>query len=132
MEQMDQFSKRHASGRLIGSLVLAAAIVIGCIILANSFARHYYPSGGSSFPSDITARIDSVDSGYLPEWQAVAYIGLGEWEVWQSLIDSGALDGTYVTFETTVEEGEVHTKEGVIRVFSKARLDEWMQAKFAQ
>jgi len=132
MEQMDQSQTRRAPGRLVGSLVLAAAIVVGCIILANAFARHYYSSGGYPVPSSITARIDSVDSGYLPEGQAVGYIGLDDWVVWERLIGSGALDGTYVTFEATIAEGEADAKEGVIRVFSKARLDEWMQAKFAQ
>jgi len=135
MEQTDQTPKHHVSGRLVGSLVLAAAIVIGCVILAYSFARNYYSSGGGSFPSEFMAQIESVDSDYLTERQAVAYLGLGNWipgNLWEELIDSGALEGTYVTFVEPVREDEYVYKDGVIRVFSKVRLDEWMQAKFAQ
>ena len=120
--------KHSAGARLISSILLAAAILIGCGMLANSFANNYYSSGGAAsyVPDDIIARVDSFDSGYLSEWKAVAYIAL-EWEVWMTLIDSGDLNGTFITFEPP--DG---VKEGVIRVFSKAKLDDWMQAKFTQ
>ena len=126
--------------RLLSSIILAAAILIGCGILANSFANNYYSSEGGGFPSDITARIDSVDSDYLDEFHALNYLGIGySWELFQSLIDEGKLDGTFVAFEVQEVDnefwdgtGEPQYKEGVIRVFSKARLTDWMEAEFAK
>jgi len=133
MEQENKTAK-HGIYRLTGTIVLAAAILIGCAMLAQSFANNYYSSGGSPFPSEITARIDSIDSDYLDERHAANYIGLhwsSDWGLLYSLINSGALDGTFIVFDPPIEEIDGYAKEGVVRVFSKARLDDWMEARFA-
>jgi len=60
---------------------------------------------------------------YLHEHQAAAYICVDE-NFFNSLITSGALDGTYVSYEMAGKtiDGRVIT----LNVFSKSKLDEWM------
>jgi len=134
MEQTNEARKITGAGlaRLAGSVMLAAAILIGCGMLAKSFSDNYYSSGGSSFPSDFTARIDDIGSDYIGEQEAMRYVGLPNWaeavELWQSLLESGELDGAFVTFDLPVTDDE--KEPGVIRVFSKTKLDAWMTGQF--
>ena len=136
MEQAKQ-TPGLALARLAGSILLAAAILIGCGILAKSFANNYYSSGGYSFPGSIEARIQSLDSDYLTEQQAMNHLGFmlsnAETELWDSLLAGGELDGTYVTFKVTPRDDEFeypYNMADEIRVYSKTKLDAWMQTRF--
>lgn|GEM_PF-4452688 len=132
MEQTtNQTVYRSGSRNIAGYILLSIAIVLGCFILAKAFADNYYSSGGNSnigFPDSIEAQVNSADSDYLDENQAMWYVGLQHYyAVWENLIDSGELDGAYVTFDA--QKGV--DVSAVVRVFSKAKLDEWMGARFA-
>ena len=128
--------------RLVGSILLALAIFVSCCILAVTFARNYYP-GDTYVPDSFMARVSNFDSDYLSEDQAMQFIGL-EWmtQVWDDLIESGSLDGTYVVYaykqpdwsswEFDMEEEDLETIDMQVRVFSKAKLDAWMRGQFGQ
>ena len=141
--------------RLIGTIIVAAAILIGCGIMATTFAKRYYSSGGSSSFVPGGFVMNSVDSDYLMEELAQQYIGLRgpsinyefQWKVWDNLLESGALDGTFVVYEyreivadgavddIVLGEGQLRVGDRIeeikqCRVFSKTRLDAWMLAQF--
>ncbi|MCL2300695.1 MAG: hypothetical protein FWC27_11195 [Firmicutes bacterium] len=126
--------KNIAIAHLAGCVVLALAVLASCGILAKALydGAHQMTSVMEHIaalnPGTISARIEDIDTydDYMPEGQARYYIGYpdsGEFvEAWETLLESGALDGAFTVFEAG---------DDVQRVFSKAKLDEWMQARIA-
>jgi len=133
MEQTNQPAKQR--NFTPGLVILSLAVLAGCVILAHSFATHFYSSSGGdmNFPD----RVYIQESDYLEEFQAVQYVGListyyDDNGVWHTLIRNGELDGTFVTFFQPAPEDYPEKGGYEVRVFSKAKLDAWMNARFGE
>lgn len=131
MEQNKQI-KRAGIFIFVGLIVLGCMALLGCYFVGISVSSSAYHDEWLSnvfFGGPLTAQIREISYDYLDETDAAQYCGMDNaGTLWQTLRDSGALDGTYVKFDMPIVEGD---KEEIVpvHVYSKAKLDEWMQAQ---
>lgn len=129
MEQ-DKQIKQARKFVFAGLIILAFMVLIGGFALGigvtsssyySEFDRNFY------FHDTLTEQMRKLDYDYLDEMEAAQYCGMEyAWPAWERLRKSGALDGTYAKFDAPAGEGDP------VYVYSKAKLDAWMQAQFTQ
>ncbi len=108
---MKNFDLSH----FLGCCVIGIGIVIAGWLISEELPETpdttYVPS---SYPV-ITQTQDEHYGNYLSKWQVADYLNIGALDV-DALLSSGELDGTYTVI------GEDY-------VFSKAKIDEWIEKR---
>ena len=102
------------------SLFLGCCVISAGIILAGFLISKEMPDT-TKVPSNLAVTTTNHEYGnefgnYLSKYEVTAYLGITDEDV-NTLIESGQLD-------------EVSTQLGANLVFSKERLDKWMEGQF--
>ena len=132
----------------ISILVSAVLVLIGLITLSNTIQNRPV-AGTPSFPSYIEVSTDQA-SEYMSEWETTNYLRM-DYDSFTKLLNEGKLNGTYVEIPATkmVPDEQAYAEmtpvpegaptpampaipvSGVVRVFVKIKLDEWMLSQIA-
>ena len=132
----------------VSILISAVLILIGLSTLSNTIQNRPV-SGASNFPSAIEVSTKQA-AEYMNVWEATAYLRM-DYDSFEKLLNEGKLNGTYIEIpvEKTVPDEQAYAEmtpvpegapvpampaikvPGVVRIFVKAKLDEWMLAQIA-
>jgi len=108
---------------LAASLILSGGIILAGYVLARNL---YIPS----FDNTDTAA-PGTPPDYMDDGEAAEYLRIDA-AVLEELLESGALNGAYTTFVYEAEDDEGNLGEWENRVFSRDKLDAFMQKRLEQ
>ena len=133
----------------ISIMISAGLILIGLLFLSSAIKNRPVAST-PDIPSSIAVQTEQAHD-YMEYWEAQSYLRMEE-SIFKQLITSGALKGTYISYEVNkyvphavegVDEDAILAEEinpydtdsfetvtGTMYIFSKAKLDEWIAKRF--